>query len=82
VIWSAKFDEIMEKGGFQAKSFLAWAKKHDLLELGDGNRPRKLISHGKIRASRAVVIKTDYGNETPIDSGFESVDDSELPFND
>lgn len=82
VIWSAKFDEIMEKGGFQAKSFLAWAKKHDLLELGDGNRPRKLISHGKIRASRAVVIKTDYGNETPIDSGFEAVDDSELPFND
>lgn len=81
VIYSAKFDEILASGGFQAKSFLAWAKKKDILDLDPSGRPRKLVSHGKMRSVRAVVIKTDYGNEMPIDSGFEDVDDSELPFN-
>ena len=82
VIWSAKFDEIMDHGGYQAKSFLAWAKKRGLLELGEHDRPRKLISHGKVRASRAVVIKTDYGNEMPLDEGFITDDTEDLPFND
>lgn len=82
VIYSAKFDEILEKRGFQAKSFLAWAKKKDLLELDNHGHPRKNVCHGKIRSTRAVVIKTDYGNEMPIDSGFEDISDEDLPFND
>ena len=82
VIYSAKFDEILEKRGFQAKSFLAWAKKKDLLELDKKGYPRKNVCHGKIRSIRAIVIKTDYGNELPIDSGFEDVLDGEIPFND
>ena len=82
VIYSAKFDEILEKGGFQAKSFLAWAKKKDILDLDPSGRPRKLISHGKMRSVRAVVIKTDYGNEMPLDSGFVTSDIDDLPFND
>ena len=81
VIFSAKFNEILEKGGFQAKSFLSWAKKKDLLELDNAGHPRKLISHGKIRGVRAVIIKTDYGNEIPINSGFEAADMDDLPFN-
>ena len=82
VIFSAKFDEIIAKGGFQAKSFLAWAKKKNLLELDKKGQPRKHISHGKVRGIRAIVIKTDYGNEMPVDSGFVTVDMENLPFND
>lgn len=80
-IYSAKFDDILSGGGFQAKSFLAWAKKKNLLELGEDGRTRKNISHGNIRGSRAVVIKTDYGNETPIDADFVTADMENLPFN-
>ena len=82
VIFSAKFDEILAKGGFQSKSFLAWAKKKDLLELDKKGQPRKHVSHGKVRGIRAIVIKTDYGNEIPIDSGFVTSDMDEIPFND
>lgn len=82
VIFSAKFDEILAKGGFQSKSFLAWAKKKDLLELDKRGQPRKHVSHGKVRGIRAIVIKTDYGNEIPIDSGFVTSDMDEIPFND
>ena len=82
VIFSAKFDELLEKGGFQPTAFLSWAKKHDLLEIGKDGKNRKHVSHGKIRGARAVVIKTDYGNETPTDSGFVTCDMENLPFND
>ena len=79
VIYSSQFDEIMERGGYQSKSFLAWAKRKNLLELQNG-QPRKNVSHGKIRGKKAVVINTDYGNETPIDNGFTPADD-DMPFN-
>lgn len=81
-IYSTAFDEIMKKGGFQSKAFLSWAKRMDLLELDKDGRPRKGISHGKIRGVRAVVIRIDWNVETAENGGFESIDNlDELPFN-
>lgn len=81
VIYSAKFDSILVGGGFQPKSFLAWAKKKNLLELDKKGHPRKNVSRGRIRGAKAVVIKTDYGNENTIMTGFVDADMDELPFN-
>ena len=63
VIYSAKFDSILVDGGFQPKAFLAWAKKKNLVELAKNGQCRKHVSHGKYRGARAVVIRTDYGEQ-------------------
>lgn len=81
-IWSSQFNELMNRGGYQGKSFLSWCRKHDLVELSKEGYPRVNASHGKIRGAKAVVIKTDYGNEEPLDSGFVTADMENLPFND
>lgn len=80
VIYSSQFDDIMERGGYQSKSFLAWAKRKNLLELQNG-QPRKNVSHGKVRGKKAVVIKTDYKAEIPLSEGFVTADMDDLPFN-
>jgi len=81
VINGTIFEQIMKKGGFQGKSFLSWANKNKLLEVGDDGRLKKKINN-KIFSGRGVVIKTTYGN--PIETAVleDSTDDDykDLPF--
>jgi hypothetical protein len=81
VINSTIFERIMKQGGFQGKSFLSWAKKHDLLELGEGGRTKKKIKN-KVFSGRGVVIKTTYGDpeETAVLGALADEIQEELPF--
>lgn len=78
-VYSKAFDDIMRKGGFQPKAFLSWAKKKNLLELGEGDRARKVVKKNG-SSCRAIVIKKTYGEESPKNEGFIEVSDDELPF--
>lgn len=79
VIFSKAFDEIMRKGGFQPKAFLSWAKKKNLLELGEGDRARKVIKKNG-QSCRAIVMKLNFGEESPKNEGFMEISGDELPF--
>ena len=81
VINSTIFERIMKQGGFQGKSFLSWAKKHDLLELGEGGRTKKKIKN-KVFSGRGVVIKTTYGEpeETAVLGALADEMYEDLPF--
>lgn len=60
------FERIMKQGGFQGKAFLSWAKRKDLIEYDMRGTPKKVIKfYGK--TARAIVIKTDYCQEKPIE---------------
>lgn len=81
VINSTIFERIMKQGGFQGKSFLSWAKKHDLLELGENGRTKKKIKN-KVFSGRGVVIKTTYGDpeETAVLGALADEMYEDLPF--
>lgn len=82
VINGTVFERIMKQGGFQGKSFLSWAKKHDLLDLGEGGRTKKKIKN-QVFSGRGVVIKTTYGDpaETAIIGALaDEASYKELPF--
>ena len=64
------FDRLIKQGGFQAKAFLSWCKKKDLIETDPKGSPKKVIRrYGN--TFRAVVIRTDYGDETLENTAFE-----------
>lgn len=81
VINSTIFERIMKQGGFQGKSFLSWAKKHNLLELGENGRTKKKIKN-KVFSGRGVVIKTTYGDpeETAVLGALADEMYEDLPF--
>ena len=80
---STIFENIMRKGGYQGKAFLAWARRMDLLECGESRRPKKVIKmYGK--SVRAVVLKVRYEGEEDAENAVNStsIDSLEkaLPF--
>ena len=62
VINGNRFDAILKEGGFQAKSFLVWCKKQDIIQCDGKGNPKKVVTHNGANF-RAVVIRTDYGLE-------------------
>lgn len=80
VIIGDRFNKIMREGGFQAKSFLSWAKRKGLIECDPKGLTKKVVKFmGK--AIRAVVIKTNYDTEEAAIIGAlaDSIEE-ELPF--
>lgn len=73
-IVGTRFDEIMAKGNFQSKAFLVWAKKHNLIDAGEGTHLKKRIRRNGMNA-RYVVIKIE---EKPDFMGVSELD--EIPF--
>lgn len=80
VIIGQRFDRIMKEGGFQAKSFLSWAKRHDLVECDPKGNTKKVVKFLG-RSVRAVIINTNYNTEESAIIGAlaDSLED-ELPF--
>lgn len=83
-IFPFAFKQIMKEQGFQAKAFLSWAKKMDLLQVTEDkktNRFQKKVKHDG-KSKWVVVIRTDYDKyaEDGENSGFLDVDVSDLPF--
>lgn len=70
VIIGTIFDSLIRRGGFQAKAFLAWCKKRDLIECDIRGTPKKVIKRFD-HTFRAVVIRTDYMAENAESEGFE-----------
>lgn len=84
VAFSAKsLREQLSKGGFQAKAFLSWCKKKNLVELDPKGNITKNV-RGKYGVFKAVVINITYGIDTEeqAQSGdFITIDNEmELPF--
>ena len=81
-IIGTRFERILKDGGFQAKAFLSWCKKKDLIECGENGTPKRVVKrYGK--TFRAVVIRTDYCEPDEIEPGEDDdfADDfKQLPF--
>ena len=72
VINGSVFDRLLKEQGFQSKAFLSWAKKTGVIEPDARGNPKKMVSHNGAKF-RAVILRTDYGEE-PEDTDFtESV---------
>lgn len=57
------FNRLLKDGGFQAKAFLSWCKKKNLIECDSKGNPKKNIRPGgSPNPCRAVFILTDYLN--------------------
>ena len=78
-IIGSRFDQIIRDGKFQAKAFLSWCKKKDLIECGENGTPKRVVKRNG-KTFRAVVIRTDYC--TPDDAEILDIDDDfkDLPF--
>ena len=78
-IIGSRFDQIIRDGKFQAKAFLSWCKKNDLIECDERGTPKKVVKRNG-KTFRAVVIRTDYYTPDEIEDTDEMDDFKQLPF--
>lgn len=81
VINGKRFDEIMREGGFQAKAFLSWCKKNNLIECDPKGNPKKVVKI-KGKSYRAVLLDTTFGFEDENPKKPEEINDwtEHIPF--
>lgn len=73
------FNDILKKGNYQSKAFLSWCKKKGLIETDGKGNSKKLVKH-KGNVFRAVILETEYGQETTDLSNIPPIDPSEIPW--